>query len=228
MSGVGVEKPAFLLAGGRQTSEAEMARLISLAFGAEKNPRVAYIGAANSDNVLFFGRMKSFLMRAGAKRVDFVRLAKEKIDLGSVKTALSSSDVIFLSGGEVEDGMLWLKRHGLADYLKELYFENRQFVGVSAGTIMMGAHWVRWEDPDRYTGPELFNCLGIIPAIFDTHAEDEDWIELKAALTLCGDGERGYGVAAGGLVCADSRGMPLNVAGSFLTYVNDNGVIRAL
>ena len=228
MSDTSSEKPAFLLAGGLKTIGASLVRQLSFSFSGVQKPLIAYIGAANGDSILFFKMMKSFLMKAGAGKVVFVRLAKDNINVDEVKDVLSSADIIFISGGEVEDGMNWLKKHSLVDYLKDLYAGNKQFVGVSAGSIMLGSHWVRWENPKDDATSELFDCLGIIPEVFDTHAEDEDWIELKAVLKLLGNGARGYGIPIGGLVSADSRGALENLEKAVLTYSNDEGQIRKL
>jgi len=222
------ENPAFLLAGGRPRAISDMARMMACALEGIPTPQVAYIGTANGDNMDFFTMIKSILMTAGAQKVILVKLAKKKVDINGVKNVLASADVIFLSGGEVEDGMNWLKKHGLICFFKDLYNEGKRFVGLSAGSIMMGAHWVRWEKPEDDTTAELFGCLGIIPAVFDTHGEDENWKELKTALKLLGDGARGYGIPCHGMISADSRGTLVNLEKPLLTYVNDNGRIRAL
>ena len=228
MSASGSEKPVFLLSGGRQTGSGDMARQLAHALGGLHKPHVAYIGAANGDNVLFYERMKSFLAQGGAGKVVFVRLAKKRIDADAAMEALSAANVVFLAGGEVEDGMNWLRRHGLVDFLRELHGGGKQFVGVSAGTIMMGAHWVRWENPEDDATAGLFDCLGLVPFVFDTHAEDEDWVELKTALRLMGSGTLGYGVPSGGFVRADSQGKLANLEKACLAFVNDGGQIRLL
>ena len=137
------EIPALLLAGGRPRDPSVMIRMMSAAFESIEKPTAAYIGTANNDNPAFFQMMKALLIKAGAKKVTMVRLAKEKADIDAAKKILSDCDVIFLSGGEVEDGMKWIKKHDLAGYLKNLYIAGRRFMGVSAGVIMMGTHWVR-------------------------------------------------------------------------------------
>jgi len=226
MSGADMESPAYLLAGGRPRDEDSMSRMLAQAYGKTPRPRVAYIGTANGDNPAFYAMMKLMLVKAGAKQVVCVHLAKEKADVAKAKKALESADVIFLSGGEVEDGMIWLKKHGLVEYLKELYRQGKQFVGVSAGTIMLGEYWVRWEDEDDDDTASLFTCLGFVPATFDVHGEDEDWRELKVALKLMGHGARGYGVPRGGMISGGSRGELVSIAKSLLTFVNENGQIR--
>ena len=178
--------------------------------------------------MVFFTMIKSILMKAGAQKVILVKLAKKKVDISDVKNVLTSADIIFLSGGEVEDGMNWLKYHRLTLFFKDLYNEGKRFVGISAGSIMMGTHWVRWEKPEDDATAELFDCLGIIPAVFDTHGEDENWKELKTTLKLLGNDARGYGIPCHGMISADSRGTLVNLEKTLLTYVNDNGQVWEL
>ena len=221
------ESPAFLLSGGRPRNEKSMSAMMAAAFGKTPEPRVAYIGTANGDNLAFYTMMKAILHSAGAKKTDFVRLAKEKANIEKAKATLESSDVVFLSGGEVEDGMIWLKKHRLDSFLRELYAQGKQFVGVSAGSIMLGTKWVRWEDENDDSTASLFDCLGVIPAIFDTHAEDEDWKELKTALRLMGEGSQGYGIPSGGMISADSSGNFINIEKELLLFVNNGGIVGA-
>ena len=228
MNDTGGAKPAILFAGGRPAGASDASRLISGAFEAFKDPTVAYIGAASGDSFVFFKMMQSLLKRAGAKKVTFVRLAKEKIDVNEAKGILSGADIVFFSGGEVEDGIDWIRKHGLADFLRDAFDGGKQFVGMSAGSIMLGAHWVRWDDPKDNSTARVFDCLGIVPAVFDTHAEDEDWIELKTVLKLMGDGARGYGLPAGGVISADHSGNLVNLEKEYLTFVNENGEIRRI
>ena len=219
-------KPVLLLAGGRPLNASNMTRIIKSAFGDIQKPQIAYIGAASGDSIVFFNMMKAFLMKAGAGKVALVRLAKDKADIDSARRALSAADVVFISGGEVEDGINWIVKHQLVDYLMELYGEGKQFIGMSAGSIMLGSKWVKWEDPDDDNTAELFDCLGFVPEIFDTHAEDEDWKEIKTALRLMGSGASGYGIPSGGALYADSSGNIENVEKKVLTFVNEKGDIQ--
>jgi dipeptidase E len=217
------ETPAILLAGGSQINEETFEIIFGPAFKKNPTPRVAYIGAANGDKPAFFEMLSVFLPKAGASSVDFVKLAREDADVEAARETLLRADIIFLSGGEVEDGINWIKKHGLTVLLREQYAAGKQFIGVSAGTIMMGAYWVRWDVPEDNDTAELFKCLGLIPVTFDTHGEDEDWIELKTALSLMGDGARGYGLPRGGVINADSLGNLVNIEKEYLTFKYING-----
>ena len=222
----GGELPAILLAGGRPRNPSAMARMMAGAFRGPRRPIAAYIGAANGDDPLFFEMMQALLLEAGAADVVFARLAEENPDIDAVKKALGGADVIFLAGGEVEEGINWLRKHGLALFLKELYGAGKRFMGVSAGVIMMGRHWLRWDNPDDDDTAKLFDCLGIIPAIFDVHGEDEDWAELKAALKLMGEGSRGYALPRECVISADSRGNLVNLSKKYIVFINEGGAIK--
>ena len=228
MSRTANEIPAFLIAGGRPLDPAGIARMMSHAFEGIQKPLVAYIGTPNGDSLIFFQMMKAFLKKAGAGKIVFVRLAKKNPDPEAARKTLAAADVIFLSGGEVEDGMKWLIQHGLVGFLKELYAAGKRFLGVSAGVIMMGSHWVHWDIEGDDSTSKLFDCLAFTPALFDVHGESEDWVELKAALKLLGSGARAYGLPGGCMIRADSGGNLINTEKEYLVFVNDEGRINVL
>jgi len=217
--------PAILLAGGRPRDPAIMSRIMSAAFSGIDKPVVSYIGTANGDNPSFFEMMASTLRQAGAYKVLFLRLATETVNIKTIKDKLTASDVIFLSGGEVEDGIYWLERHGLVEFLRNLYSGGKRFLGVSAGTIMMGTYWTHWDVLEDDSTASLFECLGIIPRLFDVHGEDEGWTELKTTLRLLGDGATGYALPAGCAITADGSGVLVDIEKKPLVFVNKNGTI---
>lgn len=223
-------KLAYLLAGGRSSDPGSMSIPLSIALkecGKEK-PKVAYIGTASGDNLIFFGMIKALLLKAGAGEVHMVKLAKAKINLEEAKSALENADVIFISGGEVEDGIRWLNQHGLMEFIKELRERGKVFIGVSAGSIMMGSRWVHWADPKDDSTASLFDCLGFTDTTFDTHAEDEGWRELILALKLQGKDARGYGIPIGGVITVDSQGEIKEIEKKLLCYVNDGNSVRKI
>jgi len=214
---------AFLLAGGPGGDNRVVLRVISEKLRELPHAKAAYIGTANGDRYPFFLIMRTLLHQAGAETVDLVPLAKERIDRQKAISTLYAADIIFLSGGEVEDGMKWLHRHDLTSTLVSLYGEGKLFIGVSAGAIMLGSHWVRWDDPDDQSTANLFPCLDIVPTVFDTHAEDEDWIELKTVLRLQGEGSEGIGLPRGCIVKGDSQGNLEKVNGNHLIFRYEQG-----
>ncbi|HZW50137.1 MAG TPA: Type 1 glutamine amidotransferase-like domain-containing protein [Bacillota bacterium] len=221
-------KPIFLFAGGQPRNPKAM--LTSLAEVMREcgklKPRIAYLGVANGDHLMFFQSIKSMLQEAGAGEVLLLKLARTKIDLAASKQALENADAIFISGGEVEDGMRWLERHELSDFLKELRSRGKLFFGISAGSIMLGKAWLHWENPEDDTTAELFSCLGFVSTTFDTHAEEDDWIELKKALQLQGPGACGYGIPSGSVVRVDEQDKMTTFGKPLLCYENIEGQVR--
>ncbi len=195
----------YLLAGGPGSDiTGDLRRcLAELGIG---RPSVAYIGTANSENPAFFERMASLLRIAGAGEVRAVPLlGKEQATEEDLRT-LTDSDLVFLSGGEVEDGIAGIPADVRA-LLQQLRDMGRPFMGVSAGAIMLGAACPHWDDEDaRPEDAVLFDCLGFAPAVFDTHCEWEDWVELRKAVSLSPEGYTGYGIPAGGMVTVDPDG----------------------
>jgi cyanophycinase-like exopeptidase len=159
-------------------------------------PSVAYVGAASSDNRFFFLWIAALLKKAGAGSVRLAALASRRADPAKAHSLLQEADLVFVSGGDVEAGMRVLERSGSGALLKELYRAGKPFIGLSAGSIMLARSWVRWSDADNNGTAEAFPCLGLAPLICDTHAEKEDWEELKVLLKLTG-APVGFGIPAG-------------------------------
>jgi len=224
------EFPALLMAGGRGTDSLKMSDLMAEVLREISRPQVVYIGTANDDNWPFFLMLKSQIIKAGASTVKMLKLARAKVDLTAARKALTAADVIFISGGEVEDGMVWLKRHGLVELLRELYAAGKPFIGVSAGTIMLGRYWVHWDVEGDDSTASLFDCLGISPLTYDTHSEGEDWVELKCALRLMGEGAQGFALPSGCAVRTTSQGDLVNLDPNhhYQVFQNDHGQIREL
>jgi cyanophycinase-like exopeptidase len=188
----------FLIAGGRESRRCKgdplLAGIFSL-IGLE-HPVVAYVGAASNDSRVFFLWIAAMLKKAGADSVPMAALASKRADLAKALSLLERSDVVFVSGGDVELGMNVLQRTGASGVLKKLHQAGKPFIGLSAGSIMLARNWVRWTDPGDDRTAEEFPCLGLAPVLCDTHAEKEGWEELKVLLQLLG-APVGYGIPAG-------------------------------
>jgi len=168
-------------------------------------PRVAYVGAASSDNRLFFLWIAALLKKAGAGEVGLVPLASRRADAAAARSLLELADVVFVSGGDVELGMRLVERTGVDALLKGIRAQGRPFIGMSAGSIMLAAQWVRWGDAADEATAAAFPCLGLAPLLCDTHAEKEGWPELRMLLRLTA-APVGYGIPAGGALQVDADG----------------------
>jgi dipeptidase E len=192
-------QPVFLLAGGRRSGSKSPDPVIQAVIKEINvaSPTVAYVGTANEDDKRFFQFMQSAFLAAGAGKVEHALIYPKKADLKKAQEILKAADAVFISGGDVEAGMQSLEAKNMVDFLSDLGRQGKFFFGLSAGSIMLAKKWVRWPDPDDDSTAELFPCLGLAPVICDTHAEDDGWEELKAALKLEKEAPEGYGIASG-------------------------------
>ena len=171
-----------------------------------RRPRVAYVGTASGDDTAFRLLIAKHLKKAGAGEVTLVPLCGRRRDTEKAKSILGASDLVFLSGGDVDEGMRVLKERGMIDPLRRLYHTGKPFFGISAGSIMLAQQWIRWRDPDDGATSELFDCLGLASVLCDTHGEAEGWEELQALLSLSKSGAIGYGIASGTAIAVEPDG----------------------
>jgi peptidase E len=223
------QKPVYLIAGGRGRgirSTFSVLRSITEDIGKVK-PTVAYVGVASGDNKVFYS-MISGLMKKAARNCHIKRvlIASKKADIEEAREALQSADAIFVSGGDVGAGMEVLEQKNMVGFFQDLFKQGKLFFGVSAGSIMLADEWVRWRDPDDDSTTELFSCLSIAPVICDTHAEAEDWEELKAALHLKEDGASGYGIPSGSCLKVYPDGLVEALGGAITRYIRQNGRVK--
>jgi peptidase E len=218
-------QPVYLLAGGHWKNPGVMTPLFAEIFssGGEARPRVAYLGTASGDNWMFFKLLAGLFKKAGAREVIRVRLASNQADVPQAREQLHSADIIFVSGGDVAEGMRWLQLHRLVPFLRDLHAAGKPFFGVSAGSIMLGKQWVRWEDDQDDDTAELFDCLNLAPIICDTHAEAEDWEELKKAVQLLPRAGRGFGIPTGGVLRVGVEGRPVALLKPCAIYTRRGG-----
>jgi cyanophycinase len=193
----------YLLAGGRGSLRTDRDPLLTrvLASCGVPHPSIAYVGAASGDSQPFFSMISGYLRRCGAGRVTLAPLASRRAKPEKARAILESADMVFISGGDVEAGMEALEERQILPFLHELFERGKPFFGSSAGSIMLGRQWVRWEDPDDDATASLFACMGLAPIVCDTHGEAEGWEELRTLLRLTPEGTFAYGIPTGGGLC---------------------------
>jgi cyanophycinase-like exopeptidase len=184
-----------------------------------KEPVIAYVGVASDEDKGFFRFMEGEMVKGAPCEVRQVLIARPKADLDKAREMLHGADAVFMSGGDVEAGIKTLKAKGMFDIFGELRRQGKLFFGASAGSIMLGSEWVKWHDAEDDSTAELFECLGIAPVICDTHAEEDDWVELKAALALKEDGAVGYGIPSGGCLKVHPDGRLEAIGKAVVRYV---------
>ena len=163
-------------------------------------PRVAYIGTASGDDRSFFEAMRKVLQAGGAGEVDLAPLCGVSADPAAARRVVSRAEAVFVSGGDVAEGMEVLRaQDGMIACLQGRFVRGVPFMGLSAGSIMLARGWVRWAEEDEGADQgSLFDCLGFAPIYCDVHGEDDGWEELKTLLRLLPEKTVGYAIRAGG------------------------------
>jgi peptidase E len=220
-------KPVYLLAGGRPRNPAAFNPLFQAVFeeSGKTSPTIAYLGAASDDSKAFYLMMAAALKGAGAGKVKLAALASRKADVNKAKDILESSDIVYVSGGDVEHGMQVLSDKNLTDFIVGLYKQGKPFFGISAGSIMLAKEWIRWPNPDDDNTAEIFPCLGIAPVLCDTHGEADGWEELQALLKLEKDGATGCGIVSGTAIKVFPDGKIEALAGAIHQYQKISGQV---
>ena len=135
-----------------------------------------------------------------------VSLVKKKSNMQEAQTILKSADCIFVSGGDVSEGMRVLTERSVIPLIKNRYEEGALIIGVSAGSIMLAKQWINWPDENNEASAELFPCMNIAPVLCDTHGEEDKWDELHSLVGLTEDDQIGYGIPSGGAMRISSDG----------------------
>lgn len=224
--------PAFLIAGAGPGTQRRAVRFHASAvrLTQKRSPVIAYVGAAAGDS-LAFEKMISLLVFGPATKVLPVRLKRRAHSTSSARSILADADLVFFTGGDVEQGMRLIEDRDLAGYLRELSVAGKPMEGLSAGAILLGRHWVRFLDGGEGRA-EPFECLGIVPHSFDTHAEGDGWEELLALARVLPahahppDETVIYGIPSGG--CAYWDGQALSALGEALVRVRCGATPRLL
>jgi peptidase E len=223
------QKPVFLMAGGRSSRQGKKKDTIMPALFEEigrASPSIGYIGVASDDDREFYKFIAADFIKAGASEVSHALMVPPKADLAKARELLKKVDAVFISGGDVERGMQVLEEKNMIGFLRELYLQGKMFFGASAGSIMLAREWVRWRDPNDDASVELFPCLGFAPVICDTHAESDDWEELRTALSLKKDITPGYGIATGSCLKVSGESRVEALGGPVSMYIQEAGNVN--
>lgn len=223
-------KPVYLLGGGRSANRRASDLLIREAFreSGKKSPSIGYVGAASDDREDFFNRLAGMFRENGAAEVEHALLTPDNADISRAKTILRHSDMIYISGGDVDKGIQRLRETEIFNFLAELYREGKPFFGLSAGSIMLAKEWVRWRNPDDDTTAEIFPCMAFAPVLCDTHDEEGGWEELKALLMFEKDSAIGYGIATGTAMRVFPDGRVEALGDAVHRYIRRGGKVKRI
>jgi peptidase E len=207
--------PIYLLSGGHGAGREHNRQILRRIFDSTgiQTPSIAYIGAANDDDNDFFVWTRKTFTDAGAGVVTLAPLSSRVSDTGDAMHILTKADLIFISGGDVDIGMNNLEEKKMMSSLKQFHRNGKTFFGSSAGSIMLARKWIRWIDPSSDETAELYPCLRLARVFCDTHAETDEWEELRALLDLVPENTIGYGIPTNSALAVYPDGGVQSLAG---------------
>jgi cyanophycinase-like exopeptidase len=175
--------PVYLAASSHPGTLQALARRAHASIG-ERPARVAVSHAASGGA---HPRASSFLegLFGGAQVTRFtVAGEKHAMPPDEARAVVLGADLIFLGGGDPVLGARLLVDAGADGWLRDARARGVPCMGISAGSMMLGAWWADWpEDPlegAHHDGGELVSCTRVVgDLVIDCHAEEDDWNELR-------------------------------------------------
>jgi cyanophycinase-like exopeptidase len=166
--------------------------------------------------------------KAGTGDVMLAPLCGRRGNPKKAQAVLDASDIVFISGGDVDEGMKVLEEKEMTGFLQRLHRSGKLFFGISAGSIMLAQKFIRWRNSQDDESAELFPCLGLAPVLCDTHGEGDDWEELKALLRLSPRGAIGYGIVSGTAISVEPDGTVFAFGGEVDRFQKRTGEVEKI
>jgi len=205
-----VSGTSYLVGSGEDALLVEVAKRAYRAIGKTKaRIAVSYAPVAGSARGLKFMSERMPQLFPGAA-VERFTVAGEKGPMRpeEARAIVERADLIFVSGGDPTQGARLLDASGASAWIRDAHARGAATMGVSAGSIALGAWWADW--PDDESGDEsaqmartgLVAGIGaVVGHVFDTHNEEDDWDELRIVARLCASrGKKAHflGIPTGG------------------------------
>ena len=202
----------YLVASGNDGSlEAMAAR--ALAETGTRAPRVAVSYAPIADSP---EQLASMVPLVGElfKGAEVMRVALEgevgAMNHAAARDVVERADLVFVVGGDPVLGVKILGAARAEVWLRAARARGAAMLGVSAGSILLGAWWAAW--PDAFAQGTLVECTRVAGGlVIDCHDEASDWEELRLVKQMCeskGLAERArfIGIPTGGAIVVHSDG----------------------
>ena len=137
----------------------------------KENPKAAYVGASNNDQVEFYQLFEAAMEGLGIRNCRMIRASFSAAEAAFVNEA----DLILLSGGDVETGWNAFQQNALGEALVQRYYEGAVLIGVSAGAVQLG-----WGAARRNSASTagLLETFKLVPYLIGVHEEKDEWKEL--------------------------------------------------
>lgn len=101
----------------------------------KKNPRLLFIPTASSDSEVYWQRVQEYFGGFLKCKTDVLFLLRERLSPESIKSKISSADIIYVGGGNTLQMMRVWRRRGVDKLLTAAYESGTVLSGISAGAI---------------------------------------------------------------------------------------------
>jgi cyanophycinase len=155
----------------------------------KSSPKAAYIGASNGDQPEFYSLFQAAMESMGISNCRAVPSQPSKEDISFIE----ESDLILLSGGDVERGWRTFEQNGLKELVPRKRFDGAILMGVSAGAVQLGLGHL-----SNAAQPKRVDMFRFAPFYVGAHDEGNDWFDLRALVNLAQSDARAIGLPAGG------------------------------
>jgi hypothetical protein len=201
---------SYLVGSGEETLLTRVAQRAREAIGKPRvQVAVSYAAVAGDARGLEFMSQRMARLFPGTVLSRFAVAGEDGATPPEVARAIvEGADLVFVSGGDASLGVRLLDESGASAWIRDAHARGAATMGVSAGSIALGAWWAEW--PEDETGDEneqlartgLVAGIGVVTDhVFDTHNEEDDWDELRLVAKLCaarGKAARFLGIPSGG------------------------------
>jgi cyanophycinase-like exopeptidase len=152
----------------------------------------AYIGASNGDAREYYSIFEGAMDAVGIAERRLIGSAFDADD----REFLGRSQLIVLSGGDVQRGWNVFETTGMKQEILARHTQGAVLVGISAGAVQLGRRaMAATDDPSAH---ELFDVLGLAPALIDVHDEHHEWARLSRTVHMLEGETTGLGIPSGG------------------------------
>ena len=127
----------------------------------------------DEDNPQWFGKFRDQLYEQGITNIEDLDL--RNINQKELKKLLSTKDMLFINGGNTFFLLHWMRKCGFAEVLEKFLSEDKLYVGVSAGGIVVTQNIaIAGVEPGDANNVKMqdFTGLDIVDFEFSPHVPD--------------------------------------------------------